>query len=274
MSEDVTHCDHCGNEMPPKATAFLLDGKIVCRDCHDEAEPACPNCNQRLPARPETTSPCPLCGWAIHIVRDQDLFDTALLSKDQRDQVQEFRQKLGILRRYGITEGRYMRTKAKLKAHTGVEPDEPTLMRQLFFKAAKQCKTAAECAAVYAAEAKYLYDRGQRYFPVLKRSHEYQLKAMKARGVDGVMIVGPATCAYCRKRAGVPLPVDQEKKDPELPYPDCPNKSVAAEIRIDGETTHLGVSKGAFCEARYEPYEPPKKEKRTVSSRVLGDKYR
>lgn len=272
MSEPADLCERCANPLPGFGTVFLVDGQAVCRDCHDEVEPTCPNCNQRLPGRPETTSPCPLCGWAIHIVRDQDLFDSALLSKDQQEQVLEFRKKLGILRRYGITERRYLQTRARIKAQTGAEPDEPTLMRQLFFKAAKQCKTAAECAVVYAAEARYLHEQGHDYYPVLRRSHEYQLKAMKAKGVDGVTIVGPPTCAYCKKRAGVPLPLDHEKKSPELPYPDCPNKTVATEIRVDGELTQLGVSKGAFCEARYEPYEPPPKPERRPPSRLLRDK--
>lgn len=248
--------------MPENATAFLVDGRVVCRECHDELEPTCPTCRERLPSKPETTSPCPKCGWGIHIIRDQDLYDTTLLNKDQQARVQEFRKKLGILRRYGITEARYLRTQARLKAQTGVEPDEATLMRQLYFKAAKACKTAAECAALYHAEARFLYDQGQDYFPVLKRAHLYELKAQKARGVDGVEIAGPPTCAYCKKRAGVPLPLEREKKDPELPYPDCPNKAIANELRIDGEVMQLGVRKNAFCEARYVPYEPPAKKDR------------
>lgn len=249
-------CEHCNNKLPAKATAFLHDGKVVCRDCHDALEPVCPNCHKPLKAKPEVTSPCPLCGWPIHVVREQDLYDTTLLTKKQLDHLTAFRKKLGVLRRFGVTEGRYMRVKARLAQQTGQEPDDVAVMRRLFHLATKACENDADRAAVAYAEARYLYEQDQDYYHVLKRAHRHQLQAYRDAGIDGVTIDGPVeTCAYCKKRAGAPLAIHHELKDPELPYPDCPNKTVQSKVFIDGELSHVGVSKHAFCEAKYRAYE-------------------
>lgn len=241
--------------MPDKAVAFLHDEKVICRDCHDQLEPICPNCKKPLKAMPERTSPCPICGWGIHVVREQDLFDTALLNKEQYDELAAFRKKLGVLRRFGITEGRYVRLKARLSQQLGHEASDVDVMRRAYYLATKAATDDADRAAIAYAEARYLFDQGLDYYHVLKRAHRTQLEHYKATGIDGVTIVGPVeTCAYCKKRTGAPLVVDRELKDPELPYDDCPNKTVESKVFVAGELTHHGVSKHAYCEAKYQPY--------------------
>lgn len=247
-------CENCGTEISAKMTAFLLDGKVLCRDCHDTLNPICPTCKGKLAARPERTSPCPMCGWPIHIVREQDLYESTLLNREEMERLSEFRKKLGILRRFGITEGKYVRTAAQIRQQTGAEPDDPTVMRRLFYRARQAAEGPEDTAQIGYAEARYLFDNGLDYFHVLKRAHLDHMKALKEQGVDGVTIDGPPTCAYCKKRQGVPLPIDRELKDPELPYPDCPNKTVAHSIVIEGEVHKVGVNKNAFCEGRYAAY--------------------
>jgi hypothetical protein len=255
MDASDTVCERCGAKMPATATAFLHEGQVICRDCHDELRPVCPNCERELPSRPETTRACPLCGWAIHVAREQDLYDTALLSKQQIDRVAEFRKKLGLLRRFGATEGGYVRVKAQLAQQTGQQPDDVAIMRRLFYEAARNAGNNEDRAAIAYAEARYLFENGLDYFHVLKRAHKNQLEAMQQQGIDGVTIEGPVDrCAYCRKRAGAPLAVVSELRDPELPNPDCPNRTVQTRVWIQGELTEVGVSKGAYCEAKYVPY--------------------
>lgn len=255
MDQDAPACSQCGRELPSTGTLFLHEGQVVCRDCHDDLAPLCPTCGKPLAEKPQSTGPCPLCGWPIHIVREQDLYDTSLLNREQKDRLTEFRKKIGILRRYGISEGQYLRVQAELRQQTGQDADDVTVMRRLFHLATKACRNDADLAVVGYAEAKYLYGQGMDYFNVLRRAQRHRLEALKAGGVHGVTVAGPVgTCAYCKKRAGAPLPIDRELKDPELPYPDCPNRPADTQMYVEGEVHKIGVNKNAFCEATYEPY--------------------
>lgn len=257
MEGSADLCAQCGCELPPTGTLFLHEGQVVCRDCHDLLNPVCPTCGERLGKKPESTGPCPLCGWPIHVVRDQDVFDTSLLTRDQAERVTELRKKIGILRRYGISEGDYPRTAAQLRQQTGEEPDDVTIMRRLFHLASRHCGDRdADLAVVLYAEAKYLDAHGVEWFHVLRRAHQHRLMALKADGVEAVCVVGPtSTCAYCKKRAGVALPIDGELDVPELPNTDCPNRPAETEIYVEGELHKIGIQKNAFCEAVYEPAE-------------------
>lgn len=247
-------CEQCGCELPATGTLFLHEGRVICRNCNDDLTPICPTCNEPLAKRPESTGPCPLCGWPIHVVREQDLYESSLLNREQMERLTELRKRIGILRRYGVTEGEFARTQAELRHQTGQEPDVAAIMRRLFHLAAKNCRTDADCAVVRYAEARFLHSQGIDYYHVLRRAHHHRLESLKARGIGDVTIAGPVTsCAYCKKRAGVALPADEELRDPQLPHPDCPNRTADTEMYVEGELHKLGINKNAFCEATYEP---------------------
>ncbi len=87
-----TTCGNCQRTIGHGQPAFILGEGIVCRDCHDEAEPTCPNCHKRMNRKmPKTRGKCPECGEWFYIDREQSLFPSSLLNGHQADDLEMVR---------------------------------------------------------------------------------------------------------------------------------------------------------------------------------------
>ena len=84
----ATTCNECRSTVPPGLPAFLLDGRELCRNCRDEAEPHCPSCGAVMRRKlPKTYGKCPECGERFFVDQEQQLFDSMLTTREQHEDV-------------------------------------------------------------------------------------------------------------------------------------------------------------------------------------------
>ena len=84
------NCSICACEIADDATPAVLDECIVCMDCHDKRRPTCPYCQSQLERRPQSLTPCPICGRVVHIRTKQSFFPSTILTKTQADRVDSY----------------------------------------------------------------------------------------------------------------------------------------------------------------------------------------
>lgn len=101
MAKD--RCGACKRFLESAEPAFLLRGRVLCRSCHDETNPLCPACGQKLgKILPTDSGACPHCVGQYHIRRDQWLYSSIILTEAQKNRVDYIAREYEVLRDLGV----------------------------------------------------------------------------------------------------------------------------------------------------------------------------
>lgn len=112
-------CSDCSRTVDRPETAFVFQGRVVCRECNDKLRPRCPCCGAELLRAPKAKTKCPNCGQFIVVRSRQQLFPTTLLTETQAQELDTWRTS-----GYGATVQRdkaFQECRARLRVETGIE---------------------------------------------------------------------------------------------------------------------------------------------------------
>ncbi|MDX1565080.1 MAG: hypothetical protein R3236_06715 [Phycisphaeraceae bacterium] len=115
--------------MPSNEPAFLVEGQIVCRDCHDQQQPVCGYCSADLPEPPESKAKCPHCGQTVFRRKDQRIYDTTVLTRQQVRELETLRS--SDLEQSPAMDRRFARIKSLLTTPTGTNPTPDRILEVL-----------------------------------------------------------------------------------------------------------------------------------------------
>ena len=82
-------CAKCDRTIGRSEWYYPVEEGDWCRDCHDDQYHKCPysDCNNELSRRPKGKTRCPTCGRDIHVVNTNSKFQSGILTKEQREQI-------------------------------------------------------------------------------------------------------------------------------------------------------------------------------------------
>ena len=267
MADAPIICEQTGRPIAPHETAFVVDGRVVCREAHDVLRPACPYCHVELAVKPAPYAKCPECGQTIYIRTSQDIFDTTLLTREQAEAVDRIDDLVRPLRPFGIGMRDFIATRDKLAQDTAAAPADDDVLWQLYLEAARRNPQPDQQAQVLLMQARFLHAQGKDHRTVHRAWGKAALAALRHAGAGAVRIVGlPQECVASRRLDGCVLTLADAREQQPLPCADCNRKPVVAEMTSRAATpppTNPHTARGLharqtlgrlpFCDCHYEP---------------------
>lgn len=259
MSDNPTSCDRCSNSFEKYEPALKLDGKTLCRNCHDKLKPVCPSCNKPMKAMPEYKSPCRLCGQILHIKRKQIIYKTLLLTQDHVDFCDKVDRAIATLKPFGITQWHYVNVAEEFEADTGRKPTDYDLRWKLFYTASKMTNNANKLASLFYEEARFVYQNNRDPYFILRKAQLNTLTHLQKVGVTKVKISGPTDeCSICRHHCQNEISIDDALKQLQAPFRECPLQPDTIQIDINGEPVDSPKPNShPFCESHFVPVDAP-----------------
>jgi hypothetical protein len=98
----------------------ILDGAVVCRECHDRERPVCPYCNAALERKPTSKSTCPQCKGRILVRTAQQVFSSIYVTEAQAEEIQRYTRSTPAS--YGVPLHAFALKKRELAALIGRDP--------------------------------------------------------------------------------------------------------------------------------------------------------
>lgn len=203
----MTKCERCQREIEAGRPAFIAEGEVLCRDCHDDARPICPYCRIDLPRRPKARSKCPACREWIYVLKSQGRWPSSLLTLAQRDEAHW----VGWLERCGLSGVEFDEARDAARRRGAVEPAPGEIVQQAFEIAVARGGEAVRMGAILEGFADFLMATdGDRTAAIEMRyrgrrlQRDEELRNWIASGVVSHVEVLPAPdcCGACEALAG------------------------------------------------------------------------
>jgi hypothetical protein len=143
-------CSSCGSDMPTDEPAFLSEGQIVCRDCHDQLQPVCAYCAADLPEPMAFQGKCPMCAQTLFVRKDQHIFDSSLLTRQQVRELETVRK--SDLSDQPNIDRLYARKKSQLTTKSGTKPTPERVLKALAEEGIEPPKAKVDVGALIQSE--------------------------------------------------------------------------------------------------------------------------
>lgn len=132
MSDAGFQCAECNRHSCQNEPGYIESGGVVCRDCRDALHPACPSCGVVMQRKlPKSHGKCPDCGEPFYVRRNQWVYNTTLLSAEQRDSLRTLDAAISIAEEYGVTKADAERAIAEARQGGRSAGDVERGLRQL-----------------------------------------------------------------------------------------------------------------------------------------------
>lgn len=257
----MTKCERCEREIEPGRPAFLAEGAVLCRECHDDARPICPYCRVDLPRRPKARSKCPACREWIYVLKSQGRWPTSLLTLAQRDEAHW----VGWLERCGLSGVEFDEARDAARRRGTAEPAPAGIVQRAFEIAVERTEEPIRLGGILEGFASFLLATdGDRAAAIEMRyrgrrlQRDEQLRHWIALGfVSHVKVLpAPDCCRACEALAGKRWAIEEALSLGILPCAACEMEEYRDDDPEDGRdrpTPRRGPQPLGNCRCGYLP---------------------